>query len=53
MKAKVSKSPDRHRKNITSYAWSPCDLYCSKQPAQKASGETGGGAMLFVKEISF
>lgn len=35
----VSKSHDRHRRYITTYAWFPRDLYFGRQPAYKACFE--------------
>lgn len=35
----VSKSLDRHRMNMTTYAWLPCDLYFGRQLAYKACFE--------------
>lgn len=35
----VCKSHDRHRMNITTYAWFPRDLYFGRQPAYKACFE--------------
>lgn len=36
---RVSKSHDRRRRNITTYAWFPRDLYFGRRPAYKACFE--------------